>query len=62
MEDGSWGTIHRMERDSNSQERAIQKLERSVQFNEQRSVAHQGQLNELKSTVRTQEQQLATQC
>ncbi|MCP3887961.1 MAG: hypothetical protein GY702_03680, partial [Desulfobulbaceae bacterium] len=32
-EDRLWGTIHRMERDSTSQERIIQKLERSVQFN-----------------------------
>ncbi|MCP3680531.1 MAG: hypothetical protein GY782_09890, partial [Gammaproteobacteria bacterium] len=61
-EDRLWGTIHRMERDSNSQDRTIQKLERSAHFNEQRSVAHQGQLNELKSTVRSQEQQLAAQC
>ncbi|MCP3679475.1 MAG: hypothetical protein GY782_04095, partial [Gammaproteobacteria bacterium] len=61
-EDRLWETIHRMERDSNSQDRTIQKLERSDRFNDQKSVAHQGQLNELKSTVRSQEQQLAAQC
>ncbi|MCP3887290.1 MAG: hypothetical protein GY702_00235 [Desulfobulbaceae bacterium] len=56
-----WGTVHQMERDSASQERIIQGLERSVQFHEQRSVAHQGQLNELKNAARAQEQKIATQ-